>query len=589
MDETSSRLVSMPLPRLLSIIKLADEEQKTLTIKALGSRSDVQDCLAMDEKDLLLMDDILLEAALLFCNNSKGLELDAKLFRTVLETKHKSTKAPKQILFVPLTIERSSGLVQGTPVEHSPNVLPKYEDVIATSMLNMAINNDVPTKQEKTKEPLNVPRLIKNKQHKSTTSATTTTTINSVVDRRSAASDLPLAFDDTINDATNKAGNATAYRVLLRYGSTFKLLLPRVRLLMKEPSVNKATMYLPDDSPHIQQLRDIANLFNNRNPKHKITLTNPYSCNISTYTTLIDSNGIQHNHEQIKRLEVIADVVLSFVEYTYNAKKFFHIRLLEISIVLGDNAHENLKSVQGMTLEKWTEMKFSDRRRYYQTGGLPEDKDNNALSWCLLTNGEEMIIANRRDIEKELWYRVIDPRTASKLGKDVFDFTSKGHYALVLTYAAYKFDIRKYIEEDKELENTVKVEKEEKQNFMNRARSYLHERSLDVKGLWYDQGRGGRIHANVHIASELPLPYVRIMFEDWTRNKGMVTIKRIYEPLGWTIYASRNHRMLDDDDAEYREGKEVNKKFYKMFEEEYGEWTVTSDKLTSLLEYDIIS
>ena len=72
----------------------------------------------------------------------------------------------------------------------------------------------------------------------------------------------------------------------------------------------------------------------------------------------------------------------------------------------------------------------------------------------------------------------------------------------------------------------------------------VNKRSLDVKGLWYDQRRGGRIDANVHIASELSLPYVRVMFEDWTRNKGMVTIKRIYEPLGWTIYAVRLQEVI---------------------------------------------
>ena len=51
----------------------------------------------------------------------------------------------------------------------------------------------------------------------------------------------------------------------------------------------------------------------------------------------------------------------------------------------------------------------------------------------------------------------------------------------------------------------------------------------------------------------------------------------------------RSHRMLDDDDAEYREGKEVNKNFYEMFEKEYGEWTMIGDILISLLEYDIVS
>ena len=46
--------------------------------------------------------------------------------------------------------------------------------------------------------------------------------------------------------------------------------------------------------------------------------------------------------------------------------------------------------------------------------------------------------------------------------------------------------------------------------------------------------------------------------------------------------------MLNDDDAVYREGKVVNKKFYTYFEENIDKWTMKGDDLTTLLEYDII-
>lgn len=126
------------------------------------------------------------------------------------------------------------------------------------------------------------------------------------------------------------------------------------------------------------------------------------------------------------------------------------------------------------------------------------------------------------------------------------------HYRVVLTYSDVK-----YYDALNQNRRTFK------NRLMESAREYLASRHVDVRGLWYDEGREDRrSHINLHVASELPKHYFSVLFDSWARTHGLAWCDRLFEPLGWRVYASRNHHLLGQTQGKYVTKKEIYKALF---------------------------
>eukprot|EP01129_Flabellula_baltica_P013452 TRINITY_DN6239_c0_g1_i2.p1 TRINITY_DN6239_c0_g1~~TRINITY_DN6239_c0_g1_i2.p1 ORF type:complete len:104 (+),score=10.89 TRINITY_DN6239_c0_g1_i2:76-387(+) len=79
---------------------------------------------------------------------------------------------------------------------------------------------------------------------------------------------------------------------------------------------------------------------------------------------------------------------------------------------------------------------------------------------------------------------------------------------------------------------------------MNRpAGNYTRDRQIDIRGFWYDIDYEFQPHANLHIVSNLQLPYIKVLFQKWYYDMGAYSVRHINEPIGWRIYGARNHHL----------------------------------------------
>jgi hypothetical protein len=184
-----------------------------------------------------------------------------------------------------------------------------------------------------------------------------------------------------------------------------------------------------------------------------------------------------------------------------------------------------------------------------------------------------ILVPSRKDISSA-WIKA-----NSNLHKS-YDNNMLNHYSIVLTYSDQKF------------QNSVNVDINNKESIKYELGKYLEEflrkRFIDVRGQWYDEGENRRRpHYNLHIVSSLPLAYFLELLDHWRTAIGQVTATHIYEPIGWRLYASRNHHLLTNSAGRYRSALEAREKLilYENLFERSGMCKVPSEIAIKIMEY----
>ena len=159
----------------------------------------------------------------------------------------------------------------------------------------------------------------------------------------------------------------------------------------------------------------------------------------------------------------------------------------------------------------------------------------------------------------------------------VLDMDGKSyHYAVVMTYSDRNF---MHVSDDKEAM---------KKKFMEKAREYIESLEITVEGFWFDEtAEDQRAHCNLHVVSPLPIAYFQALFDMWVTKMGLVSVKHIWEPIGWRKYASRNHMMLTTKDR-YTPKQYVYYKMLRMMKDvmDYTLWCrLPTEIVVLIMEY----
>lgn len=184
-----------------------------------------------------------------------------------------------------------------------------------------------------------------------------------------------------------------------------------------------------------------------------------------------------------------------------------------------------------------------------------------------------ILVPSRKDISSA-WI------TANSNLHKSYDNNTLNHYSIVLTYNDQKF------------QSSVNVDINNKESVKHELGKYIEEffrkRFIDVRGQWYDEGENRRRpHYNLHVVSSLPLAYFLELLDHWRIAIGRVTATCIYEPIGWRLYASRNHHLLTNSTGRYRSAYEAREKLivYENLFERCGMCKVPNEIAIKIMEY----
>lgn len=357
------------------------------------------------------------------------------------------------------------------------------------------------------------------------------------------------------------------YRTLLKDKRWFKLEMTGVQIhVYYEASCS----ILFEDLDYIDVFRTVESEFEKRfgYPKMLIleeTSNKVYSidCKVTPGTKFVDPMGTTNSVNKFGvKYKALANVDLIF--YAIHNKTDLVAKsagLMSRATKIQILAMESDKNREIGDLPTYGDFKtktnVQERKKCYPSRKICSEEENSKIGYVLVQIEEKGLRIINTSLYKQLGLNgLIHPQVYKEdYGDKALDFDDKSfHYAVVMTYSDRKFEHAN--------EDYVVI----KNLFMEKARKYIEMLEIDVRGFWYDESsREKRAHCNLHVVSPLPLAYFQVLFDKWTIEIGQVVAKRVWEPIGWRLYASRNHNMFTTTDK-YTPGTYVYEKFVEEME-----------------------
>eukprot|EP01129_Flabellula_baltica_P013451 TRINITY_DN6239_c0_g1_i1.p1 TRINITY_DN6239_c0_g1~~TRINITY_DN6239_c0_g1_i1.p1 ORF type:complete len:423 (+),score=80.31 TRINITY_DN6239_c0_g1_i1:121-1389(+) len=242
---------------------------------------------------------------------------------------------------------------------------------------------------------------------------------------------------------------------------------------------------------------------------------------------------------------------------------------------------ENLPSIQ-----EFRKMTISERMEFYYTTSFPDITSNNNQQELIeygtfYSENGTILIKDSSQVSdnEELVHRPYGNPT--KLEKFYLDTEGNYHYAVVLTFDITKFDINQ--------ETGKKFELVEMRNkFLQKAGNYTRDRQIDIRGFWYDIDYEFQPHANLHIVSNLQLPYIKVLFQKWYYDMGAYSVRHINEPIGWRIYGARNHHLrYEENEKTATVSSQSSKQYGKHLYSKYNTAEILKGRVYTPYTYEI--
>lgn len=370
------------------------------------------------------------------------------------------------------------------------------------------------------------------------------------------------------------------------------VLLTNVNISLSINKLYNLGLTLTED---IDKVQAIEHLFNNgpsiikydHSSNQRIICTNNIVIGMkNARTKLVTSDG--KDIDNIPQGSHVANVLLRFTKCE-SSRSGHSLRIIinridfvsviqpvdTVSVIQSDgivNHHVDLPSISA-----FRKMTMFERLKYYRNTTLCSSIDNAMLDYCLVKKGNDFVISKSQDIPKESIVSFNGNISVCKL--DIRN-TKSFHYCIILGHT----DKRYQQIANKTISKVDSI-------IMDKARNYVVRRGLDVRGMWYDQTDTGRPHINLHIASELPLEYFKMIFDAWSSNTGSVWLKPMHSPCAWRVYASRNHLMYKSTTVEYKSDFEALLRFHKYMLSVNAKFKENPDcnidTLSKLMKYNI--
>jgi hypothetical protein len=364
------------------------------------------------------------------------------------------------------------------------------------------------------------------------------------------------------------ARGGTFMRFLLRYGEPYEVELNDVEMELRGNCIFRMCVTDPDYVKSVKEFGDFHSLTYNVGDLPYAVVDNavfleveldPTSKIVDTYQSSVK---VEDFYDACSRIggRVKCHLKIRVLNSRFGIQNRLRVHAFIVDVTSIGNEYYGKEGLP--SIDEFKKMNIDSKKFHYHKGQICDEEHNKHGKYVLIcrkdSNKETYSIVEESDYKKNKLTGIIPYHMSSAIWQQdikenglitvsAMDYANPKlyHYKVTLTYSPRKAWYPGKPDDTHEFRTLL----------VSKCIQHVKELELDTRGLWYDVGgKQGRSHVNMHIVSDLPPRYFRLVFSSWKEDVGLTWIEQMFDPLQWRIYASRNHGIFTNSQEKYQGG-----------------------------------